>query len=1167
MSKKAGGGAKGGRSTKSANVAFGMQKDAADAAPDVDVDSEGEEEDRTGWVEFTDPEAKRRVVELETVSDLLTRLHYNQEAGLVNVVGPTLGFLDTDFVISRDGEILGRASKVAPPPHQENVRVLEVREDLQGKIGQPDFAVVQYGITDLSGNVVAAELLGETLKGLRYPEKDHEDPALPHPHAGQQVIIGRVALRELSRVQTSRVLVFGGKSANRDELLRWFADVREFEYETELKRMKREIRVSKRALDAKAAQDAATVGGPSSKDGPPRSAVIPEDSPHAILESRRRDIQASFKLVATLTDEAREAVLGDLTRKLAYAVKRDEDINGRADAQSASGSSATRKTDDNEDEESDEHAAARDREALEHQVGRFRHEQGFYAPISKVIDPGLTLGEDWTTLRGKRAMQLLYNGVRARSQLTQLGSESDFFKHFASKVKTQLPGVDTANYVRAEVLLSMAGKGTGIRRPPGSLILINGPDISRNSAAAPGKTDIVDILRPRLAPVLDALMANMRSCDEDLSGRVEWGEFTKAVEMLQLDPPIPRGELAQLFVVIDADGGGSIEFTDMHDLFQDEADLEASPYDVEAAFELMAEIADVIIVLLDGKSSRFNLSELKIVQNMWAKHRRKMHIACGGNSALRETLGRAVSELLSDRALENLPVVSPRHADALPFITALINPQKQQTMSLLAGFRRNMDSILWRTAFLFAKCAGAEGDAASTVLMDAAALAFCNQTVVTACERTARKIPKSGGPLLQDLKAAARTAGRAAQDVLRRSRVRPLSFVEREEQRARDAGEEAAAHRAVVEEQVAAWSSFRHVRLWLQEIQASPETLECFRSARVDHLHKVVRIDAARLRRWGVPVGDRLRVSVGVKRIKQVVKERKAGFLTEGLYLLLPTEPPNNTPARVVFHRDALYDQGPGQPDKKGGLREGDEAIMEAATHGRVRVHVPKRGALEANGWVLETERRKGGHAYISAEDLAVMAGVLAGEVACAESSRELLQDGLQLLLSGDVPPQLLAEAVADLRLEVDESLGLPPSAGGGKDASDARGGGEVYARRWKLEASLRELEPPSSEDEEDGEEAGQEEKSWQERLPGVLEELFAHVAGAGGVIAGGEELEAALLKSRPLRTILSQAGADLSAGSVEALSQDMVLKREFIEGVVLLLDPEAVQTARKRPF
>jgi len=231
---------------KSSNVAFGEQKEFA---AELDEDSEAEEEDRSAWLEFSDPEAKRRVAELEMVSGLLDKMHFNDESGLVSVIGPTLGFLDTDFVLSRDGDILGRASKVAPLPHSEDVRVVEVCKEMQGKIGLPDFPVVQYGITSPGGEVLAAELVGETLKVMCYPEKENEKPPQPHPLAGQQVVIGRVALRQLSRVQTSRILVMGGKSASRDELLRWFADVREFEYERELKRLRREIRVSRRNLD------------------------------------------------------------------------------------------------------------------------------------------------------------------------------------------------------------------------------------------------------------------------------------------------------------------------------------------------------------------------------------------------------------------------------------------------------------------------------------------------------------------------------------------------------------------------------------------------------------------------------------------------------------------------------------------------------------------------------------------------------------------------------------------------------------------------------------------------------------------------------------------------------------------------------------------------------
>jgi len=324
------------------------------------------------------------------------------------------------------------------------------------------------------------------------------------------------------------------------------------------------------------------------------------------------------------------------------------------------------------------------------------------------------------------------------------------------------------------------------------------------------------------------------------------------------------------------------------------------------------------------------------------------------------------------------------------------------------------------------------------------------------------------------------------------------------------------------------------------------------RPSQVDQLHKLLRVDAERLRRWRVPVGDRLRVTVAVKRLReerarrgvppdttslrrkpepgecarQVVRARRAAFLAEGLFALLPGEAPNGSPLQIALSRDALADQGPGQPDKRGGLREGSEVLLDAPTHGRIRVRVPPRAALEASGWVMEAERRKGGRAYIGAEDMAVMSGVLHGEVACAASSRELLQDGLQLLLTGDIPPQLMAEAVADLRAEMGEDLAEPSATSWSPEGERGKcegGEAEVYARRWKLESAYKEQEPPSSEDEQEENGLG-EGVPWQERLPAVLQEVWAHVAGSDGVVADGPELEAALFKSRSFRSCHSRA-------------------------------------------
>lgn len=54
-------------------------------------------------------------------------LHFNPEYGLISIVGPMLGLIDDTYVLSLDGEILGRAGKHAPFPHGESVRVVEVR--------------------------------------------------------------------------------------------------------------------------------------------------------------------------------------------------------------------------------------------------------------------------------------------------------------------------------------------------------------------------------------------------------------------------------------------------------------------------------------------------------------------------------------------------------------------------------------------------------------------------------------------------------------------------------------------------------------------------------------------------------------------------------------------------------------------------------------------------------------------------------------------------------------------------------------------------------------------------------------------------------------------------------------------------------------------------------
>jgi hypothetical protein len=99
------------------------------------------------------------------------------------------------------------------------------------------------------------------------------------------------------------------------------------------------------------------------------------------------------------------------------------------------------------------------------------------------------------------------------------------------------------------------------------------------------------------APVLEQLVANLQAGDDDASGRVEFGEFAKAFEVLALEPPIPRGEVAQLWAILDADGGGSVEARDVVELFSEDQGAQAEGFEtainVEEAYAVMADIADV----------------------------------------------------------------------------------------------------------------------------------------------------------------------------------------------------------------------------------------------------------------------------------------------------------------------------------------------------------------------------------------------------------------------------------------------------------------------------------------------------------------------------------------------------------------------------------------------
>eukprot|EP00293_Proteomonas_sulcata_P021094 CAMPEP_0184317834 /NCGR_PEP_ID=MMETSP1049-20130417/99027_1 /TAXON_ID=77928 /ORGANISM="Proteomonas sulcata, Strain CCMP704" /LENGTH=679 /DNA_ID=CAMNT_0026637375 /DNA_START=1 /DNA_END=2040 /DNA_ORIENTATION=- len=662
---------------------------------------------------------------------------------------------------------------------------------------------------------------------------------------------------------------------------------------------------------------------------------------------------------------------------------------------------------------------------------------------------------------------------------------------------------------------------------------------------------------------MQSLLVHLRQADKDHSGTIDRAEFVKALEQLGLDPPIPQSEILQLFNVVDTDGGGTIEYDDLALVFEDEGGAKLRPFDQTPAFDIMGDLADVIIVLLDAKSSRFNTTELQIVKSIYKKHSAKMHMACANNSNQSDAMGRTLQDLLGDRSLRELRVISPEIPDIVSFVTTAINVQQQQAASMLNGFRKNIDNILLRLTRMFSPSLAAENGGA---ILDPSAVAACADLLIKACERAARQVPKSGGKLLQELKAAMRKAQTSARDVLARAHVKILTLQEREDKREDQRKKQESAERAVKEQAVTDWMSWQHVEAWLKRINVEDFTISIFKKEEIFDLHTLLRVDETKMKRWKIPVGDKVRIKSGLKRVKKIVSERKCSYLSEGLWWLLTTEPPNPEKVKVRMTPEALYDQGPDKPVKFRGHREGDLASVDAPSHGKIVVRVPERAELDARNWELELERMKGKAAYIESEDLGVMYGVLKGDVACSSSTKQMLEDGLHFFLTGDVPPQLLTEVVDDVRLEVEDTLGYDWAAAAAGSPDDMKKlvkpeqskqplpeDSRVYARRWKLEELEVEAELSSSEDEDDGATAS--DTPWHERLPFLLEGVFSEASG-GSVVAEGHKLEEFMLKNRKVRQALQEAGANIGFGSVRVLAESDVLKREFVKGVMDIVDP-----------
>ena len=354
---------------------------------------------------------------------------------------------------------------------------------------------------------------------------------------------------------------------------------------------------------------------------------------------------------------------------------------------------------------------------------------------------------------------------------------------------------------------------------PDNLIFIVAPDIQSMppgkdaaTTAAAEAASIIERERDRLVPMMERLLQLMLAADEDGSRTIDRVEFCRAFEALNLEPAIPKSELLVLFAYMDADGGGTVEVDDIALIFDAGGEGGEAGFDQEAALMLMADMADVILVLLDGKRSRFNAAELSMLKKMHKQFPAKLKFACADNHAGKDALVRSLSDLLADpAALEGLPAIAPDQEEIIPFVTNAVNTQQQQVSSLLRGFADNMHNLLARISRLYADAKVHKEGGAVT---DPGAIALLNDFVSKALNHHVRSIPKCGGALMLQLKRALKKARDDSEALLRASHIKPLSLEQRQ-QRWRDEEElAAAAYRSVRDKEITSWDSARHVQAW-----------------------------------------------------------------------------------------------------------------------------------------------------------------------------------------------------------------------------------------------------------------------------------------------------------------------------------------------------------------
>jgi hypothetical protein len=971
-----------------------------------------------------------------------------------------------------------------------------------------------YGLADDSGFVFPAAIsAGRGHVGLQEFERVCDNNS-----------IGRLVWKPNVARHAARVLLMGSVQKHRDRFLRWYADIEDLEYERVAAQTKEETSRLEELIRRNGQFSA-------------RQAV----ELHR-LHFRLSKLSQSFKVVASLDDT-------DQTENLAG-------INiGKGKAPSKI----------------------------------LRTSKGDTQPVSNIVERLTACGfkMTWPLLEEESALGLLYYGATASSPLGQYGRATDFIETYSHRVRATRPEDDASRYFTGEILFSAQDTCCPqVKRPP-SAVFINAPDIvSENLGVKACGREVWENIGHRIS----AILAACRQADPGNSETVSRSKFIEIVE--RLSSRQNESDAQRLLECLFVDESGQVKYEGLESICRPEAYKNA--FDVSAAVEMMAEVSDVIIFFLDSNLFRFNDQENKIVQKLQEKFKTKLLIHRTEHFGLKSEVESIFSDVLQNDPLARFPKVS-NYSSTLQFLNHAVNEEQIRLLSLIAGLHNDVDNLVKRLGYLYARAQrknGLEDVAESSIesIVDAHAVAAANTMLVEACRRAKRALGAvRGQPLLEQVRAALKAAQQTAANMLAQSGCAVLNLSERVERWSVLAARRAAVNQAVRRLDLGQWFTQAHVDCWLGAIGLHSESRAVLRSEMMSDVFGLIALDSSRIARLGLPLEDRVKLKRGLAIVRRRFQELRGDVTREGLWRLLvpdtdlgcsPPEPDglagpqqsmsgalagnaSSEPDRrepkgsadmgavdgvwVRLDPARLFDQGPGRRPLAGGWKQGDKVMVDSPGYGRVLTTIPGRSELERAEFMVRVERRSG---KLSPEDVGLLYGVVDraavedGAAAEWQSGRRWLEDGVDLVATGDVPPHVVVEMAQHVLLEL----------GSGAVSKRPRPAQGVYGRRWALDAAMSaEAAPESdSDDEKDGSDdtAALSREEAEEGAVAALDRVFDATSG-GRITADGGLLQAGVYRNTGLMRLLRRLGVRFVPGRAAVLDERDVLRREFVDGVL----------------